>query len=120
MRFATVIVRTATTASTGGHPAAHDDDFGSPNAVSRMRSIMANAPLLTAPAMYVVAGVGAPSYASGVHMWNGTALNLNPSPRRTSARARITLGFFAAPPLSAAPIPLRSVCPVAPYRNAKP
>ena len=30
--------------------------------------------------MKAVTGVGAPSYTSGVHMWNGTALILNASP----------------------------------------
>ena len=94
MRFATVIVRTDTTARTGGQPAAHDDDCGSPNAVSRTRSIIANAPLFTATAMYVVAGVGAPSYASGVHMWNGTPLTLKTRPTRTRASAKMTSGLF--------------------------
>src|SRR5215471_3652418 len=97
MRLATVIVSTATHARTGGQPLTHDMLAGSPNAVRRTRSIMANAPLLTATAMYVVAGVGAPSYASGVHMWNGTALTLNASPTRTSTSATTTIGLFVPP-----------------------
>src|SRR5215831_10392149 len=83
IKFATVMVSTAMPASTGGQPADHDIDCGSENAVKSTRSIIANAPLFTATAMNVVAGVGAPSYASGVHMWNGTALTLKTSAERT-------------------------------------
>ncbi len=35
---------------------------------------------LGAVLMNAVTAVGAPSYTSGVHMWNGTALILNASP----------------------------------------
>src|SRR4051794_34930632 len=80
MRLATVIVRAANKASTGGHPLPHEAERGSPKETRSTRSRSANAALLTATAMNVVAGVGAPSYASGVHMWNGTALTLNVSP----------------------------------------
>src|SRR4051794_8340824 len=76
VKLATVIVSTAIAATTGGQPAAHDRSPGSPKAPSRTRSIVAKAALLTATAMKLVAGVGAPSYASGVHMWKGTALTL--------------------------------------------
>ncbi len=31
-----------------------------------------------------VTGVGAPSYTSGVHIWNGTADTLNPNPTSKS------------------------------------
>ena len=37
------------------------------------------AAVLTPAAMNAVTGVGAPSYASGAHMWNGTAAILKPS-----------------------------------------
>ncbi len=35
--------------------------------------------------MNAVTGVGAPWYTSGVHMWNGTAATLKPSPTSSSA-----------------------------------
>src|SRR5271165_5036636 len=91
MRFATVIVATAIAARTGGQPADHDIDCLSENDVRSTRSITANAALFTATAMNVVAGVGAPSYASGVQAWNGTALTLNTSPARISTSAAMTV-----------------------------
>src|SRR5215208_6228109 len=60
MRFATVIVSTARPARIGGHPAPHEAESGSPNAIKRTRSMVAKAALLTATAMNVVAGVGRP------------------------------------------------------------
>jgi hypothetical protein len=82
--------------------------------MSKTRSIVPNAALFTATAMNVVAGVGAPSYASGVHMWNGTALTLNTSPPSTSTRPTTTSGSVAEPVAMLAPMPARSVWPVAP------
>ena len=38
-----------------------------------------NAAAFTPAAMKPVTGVGAPSYASGAHMWNGTAATLKAS-----------------------------------------
>ena len=35
--------------------------------------------------MNAVIGVGAPTYTSGVHAWNGTAATLNSRPTATSA-----------------------------------
>ena len=46
--------------------------------------------------MNAVAGVGAPSYASGVHWWNGTTAALKPRPTVTSASATI-VGPLATP-----------------------
>src|SRR3954468_14812590 len=109
-RFATVIVRTAIHASAGGHPDDHDIQFLSPKHVRSTRSSIANPPAFTTAAMYVVAGVGAPSYASGAHMWNGTALTLNARPTKTSTNATITIGVFG--PVACAtplPMPARSV-----------
>ena len=48
-------------------------------------------------AMNVVAGVGAPSYASGVHAWNGTALTLKTMPTSTSTAPTTSSGLCAAP-----------------------
>ena len=114
IRLATVIVMTASQATAGGHPLDHDIDRASPKTVSSTRSSIAKPPLFTAIAMYAVAGVGAPSYASGVHMWNGTALTLNARPTRTRTSATTTMGYFTAPLASAVRIPARSVCPVTP------
>src|SRR3954467_9417322 len=90
IRLATVMVRTARMAMIGGHPVAHEESSGWPNATRSTRSSVAKAALLTATAMYAVAGVGAPSYASGVHMWKGTALTLKARPVITSAAAMST------------------------------
>ena len=61
MRFATVIVMTAIHATAGGQPADQDIEALSPKQVSMTRRSIANAPLFTTAAMYVVAGVGAGS-----------------------------------------------------------
>jgi hypothetical protein len=71
--------------------------------------------------MYPVIGVGAPSYTSGVHMWNGAAATLKPNPTRSSAIPASSIGlsprrYFA----TVAPIVARFVDPVAPYVNAMP
>ena len=57
-----------------------------PNDEKNTRSSAANPPTLAIAAIKPVAGVGAPWYTSGVHMWNGTAAILKPKP--TSSRAR--------------------------------
>ena len=68
----------------------------------------------------VMAG-GAPSYASGVHMWNGTAdtLNAKPTSRKPTASSCIGVGAIAC---AAMRLPMRSrrVLPVSPYVNAMP
>src|SRR6476619_2319364 len=50
------------------------------NAVTRIRSVTTRATAFVAADMKAVTGVGAPSYTSGVHMWNGAADALNASP----------------------------------------
>src|SRR5713101_2936383 len=60
------------------------------------RRIAAKAAAFGATDMNAVAGVGAPSYASGVHWWNGTTAALKPSPTVTSASATI-VGPLATP-----------------------
>src|SRR4030088_518326 len=52
------------------------------------RANAANAAAFTPVDMNPVTAGGAPSYASGVHMWNGTADTLNPNP--TSSRPTAT------------------------------
>src|ERR1700730_13561946 len=55
------------------------------NASSHNLKNAANAAALTAAAIYAVIGVGAPSYTSGAHIWNGAAATLNPKPTRSRA-----------------------------------
>ena len=53
---------------------------------------MANAAALLAVARNAATGVGAPSYTSGVHIWNGPIASLNPNPavaRTTPTRTAI-------------------------------
>src|SRR4051794_33403390 len=55
-----------------------------PNEVPITRSSTDIAATLGAVAKNTVTGVGAPSYTSGVHMWNGTADTLNANPTSTN------------------------------------
>src|SRR5437773_60733 len=55
------------------------------------RANAANAAAFTPVDMNPVTDDGAPSYASGVHMWNGTADTLNPKPTRSRPRARYVI-----------------------------
>ena len=79
------------------------------NAVISTRSITASAAVFVAADMNPVTGVGAPSYTSGVHMWNGAAEVLKPKP--TSS--------IASPPTSSAS-PLRCCVAVAAAICSKP
>ena len=55
-----------------------------PKADMNTRTKAANAAAFTPADMNAVTTAGAPSYASGVHMWNGTADTLNANPTRSS------------------------------------
>src|SRR3954464_8152639 len=68
------------------------------NAVSVTRVKTASAATFGAEAKKAVTGVGAPSYTSGVHMWNGTAetLKQRPASRKTRPNTRPTLETAAA------------------------
>ena len=46
--------------------------------------------------MNAVAGVGEPWYTSGVHMWNGTAATLKPSPTISRAKPASSRPFVRA------------------------
>src|SRR6476469_1560234 len=54
---------------------------GSPS--RKIRSSIANDAAFDPTDRNAVTGVGAPSYTSGAHMWNGTAAILNPMPAAT-------------------------------------
>ena len=55
-----------------------------PKADMNTRTKAANAAAFTPADMKAVTTAGAPSYASGVHMWNGTADTLNAKPTSSS------------------------------------
>jgi hypothetical protein len=61
-----------------------------PIASTAIRTVSAIAATLGADAKNAVTGVGAPSYTSGVHMWNGTALILKARPAITNTRPNIS------------------------------
>src|ERR1700690_1623691 len=73
-----VIVSAAITTSGLAQPSV-PNAASPPSATPNTRIIAAIAADLTAAAMNAVTGVGAPSYASGAHMWNGTAATLKPN-----------------------------------------
>src|SRR5713101_835347 len=89
--FPAVIVIAASAARTADH-----STTSGPMPPTSTRRIAANAAAFGATDMNAVAGVGAPSYASGVHWWNGTTAALKPSPTVTSASATI-VGPLATP-----------------------
>jgi len=66
-----------------------------------------------------VTGVGAPSYTSGAHMWNGTAAILKPTPATTRMTASTRRGSFSCPAKAVA-ITLRFVVPESPYISDMP
>ena len=72
--------------------------------------------------MNAVTIVGAPSYASGVHMWNGTAdtLNANPTASSPTASSATVLGEPEACADSAMPISSMRVEPDSANVNATP
>src|SRR6266704_5174107 len=89
------------------------------NPSSSTRNSAVKAAALTPVAMNAVTGVGAPSYTSGAHMWNGTAATLNANP--TSSSARPAGSMTPVPPSPTwTPMSVRFVVPVAPYTNAMP
>ena len=75
---------------------------------------MAKPAALTVVAMKAVTGVGAPSYASGAHMWNGTAEILKPSAMITSKKPMMNSGACDTPPCAFCAIVASAVEPVAP------
>src|SRR5581483_2686659 len=87
-----IIVAAATTQST----ALQSPRSGS-NAARKTRANAANAAAFTPVDMKPVTAGGAPSYASGVHMWNGTAdtLKANPTNNKPTARSCIGVGDIA-------------------------
>src|SRR5206468_9495996 len=85
------------------------------NAVVISRNARSSAATLVADDIHAVTVVGAPSYTSGVHMWNGAADILKPRPAtmraRPSTRKVSPVRPFAA---TAAAMPWNEIVPVAP------
>jgi hypothetical protein len=90
---------------------------GSPS--TKMRSSIAKDAALEPTDRNPVIGVGAPSYTSGAHMWNGTAAILNPMPATTRMTARMSRGSDSCP-ASAVAISRRLVVPERPYISDMP
>src|SRR5256885_12820877 len=91
------------------------------NASVHTRSQAANAAAFTATDMYAVTGVGAPSYTSGAHIWNGTADTLKANPISSIAMPPCSRSSRPCkPPSAPKPITLKLVEPVAPYTSAIP
>src|SRR5262245_37109585 len=63
-----------------------------PKPFNTNRNNAPNAAAFTPTAMNPVTGVGAPSYTSGAHMWNGTAATLNPNPTTTNTNPTASNG----------------------------
>src|SRR5262245_6831543 len=83
----TIIVAAATNQAMVAH-----SFFSGPNVVRNTRANAANAAALTPVDMNPVTAGGAPSYASGVHMWNGTADTLNAKPTNTRPMPMSSIG----------------------------
>src|SRR5206468_11519496 len=82
------------------------------NATMNTRSSAPKAATFVPALMNAVTHVGAPWYASGVHIWNGTAATLKANP---TARRPVAASASAAPPVtpeSELPMPERFVVPV--------
>ena len=95
----------------------------SPTSKTRIRA--KNAATFVAAPMNATTGVGAPSYTSGVHIWNGAAETLNAKPTTSNAIARSARACEPVCPASAwtmpgAATPTIFVDVAAPYAIATP
>src|SRR3954463_13511122 len=90
------------------------------NATLNTRSSAANAATFVAADIYAVTGVGAPWYASGAHVWNGTAATLNANPTASKPAAISASDWSPVRADSARAIPVMLVVSVAPYAMAMP
>ncbi len=115
MRLATTMVIAAS-----HHRIGIQSSYAASKATTKTRRNATNAAAFTADDMNAVTGAGAPSYTSGVHMWNGTAETLNEKPIARSAIAITRRPGVAAPLVTLASITVTLVLPVAPYVRAMP
>src|SRR5690348_10138206 len=91
------------------HTNGRQSHWSGPKATKNTRTNAPKAATLVPADMNAVTEVGAPWYASGVHMWNGTAAILNANPVATSPAAAMARGRPPTSPDSLAPIPARLV-----------
>ena len=90
-------------------------DWAPMNATSNSRSSTPSEATFVATAMNAVIGVGAPSYTSGVHWWNGATEDLKARPAPHNAIPLSTIALEAIPSFEMAfAMPEKSVAPVAP------
>ena len=113
-RLPTVMVTIASASNSRRQSALID---GTPS--RKIRSSIANAAALDPTDKNAVTGVGAPSYTSGAHIWNGTAAILNPMPATTRMTARTSRGSRGWPANTVA-MTRRFVVPDSPYRSDMP
>lgn len=78
------------------------------------RMASANAASFDAVPMNTVTQVGEPSYTSGIHIWNGTAPNLNPTPTMRKAMPNTKPMLSPSPFCTAFAIAASSRLPVTP------
>ena len=95
-RLPSVMVSAAPMLSRFAQPVTSNTSTGLANALPRMRTMAPNAAAFTPAAMKPVTGVGAPSYASGAHMWKGTAATLNASAIRMKYSPMKNIGALLA------------------------
>src|ERR1035437_6861544 len=117
-RFPTVMVATATTASIGCQISVTEASGAMGRAKIRSRRAMEAA--FEATERYAVTVVGAPSYASGAHIWNGAAAILNSSPTDVVTSARNTIGSQRVFDAIACAMSTSLVDPAMPYITEKP
>src|SRR6266536_857531 len=113
-KLPTVIVTAASTQNSRRQSAFID---GIPS--TKIRISIANDAAFDPTDRNAVTGVGAPSYTSGAHMWNGTAAILNPMPATTRMTASTSRGSFSWPTNSVA-IARRFVVPDKAYISDMP
>ena len=120
MRFTSVCTIAATLPTTSESTASantigRQSTLYSANEPTKMRRMAANAAALVADAMNAVTGVGDPWYTSGVHMWNGAAATLKPSPtRRNAMPTSSTPSWRSVVVARKSAMPVRFVVPVEP------
>src|SRR3984957_6785998 len=90
------------------------------NEVPITRSSSAIAATFGAVAKNTVTDVGAPSYTSGVHMWNGTADTLNASPTSTNTIPTTRPGDALSGFTSSSCSEVKSMVPENPYTSEMP
>src|SRR5512146_3595256 len=94
--------------------------FNPPSPSTKTRRNAAKLAALEATAMNAVTEVGAPSYTSGVHIWNGTTASLKPNPAANRIVAIRSRGS-SNPRVPIAPaIDASLVLPAMPYKREIP